>query len=125
MCVPPYVFSDQVNAHASKRADIFINKIAFLSLLIASSILTWQLFRLRDQIENETPGTLAPMDESGDFRIVTRVRDLEVEIGKVVLGLSWATTVVVVMQIPMWMFELRNVDRIKEAARQEKGTGNV
>lgn len=60
------------------------------------------------------------MSESGSFRMVTRIRGIEVEVGNVVLALTWTAAVLMIVQIPMWVWSLKSVDRGLEDMSQEE-----
>jgi hypothetical protein len=53
--------------------------------------------------------------------MVTRIRGIEVEVGRVVLALTWTAAGLMIVQIPMWVWSLKSVDRgLENRSREEK-----
>lgn len=97
-----------------------------LSMLIASSVLTFQTFRLRDQVREYTRRVATIRSSDGNSFDVYRISVPEVSMGKTVMALTWTATVLMLIQLGMWIVSLvmrnKEVDRMGKTEKYERSS---
>ncbi|KAH8676573.1 hypothetical protein BGZ60DRAFT_402873 [Tricladium varicosporioides] len=77
--------------------------VALVFMLIASSVLTWQVTNLRWQIENETLRLRSLRGTGYNAGVVGYVTDVNrTELGSVALGLMWSDVVGMALEVGLW-----------------------
>lgn len=93
----------------------------FITLLIASSVLTWQTTRLKRQISNDVRrSALGPATSTGSGNIYS-ISLSEVSLGRTVIGLTWTAVVMMLGCAALWVLSLFEGRKERRNLKHEKG----
>ncbi|KAL2061722.1 hypothetical protein VTL71DRAFT_7100 [Oculimacula yallundae] len=107
-----------------RGAAALLTGLAFISMLIASSVITAQMVRLRNQIRDDTLSSVRGPNRYGTAggTSIWRINVTDVTLGTTVLGLTWAAVLALMIEFGMWVFafmDVKNETPVMEMKKEE------
>ncbi|KAH6716927.1 hypothetical protein BKA61DRAFT_718591 [Leptodontidium sp. MPI-SDFR-AT-0119] len=108
-----------------RRLATICTGVAFVFMVVASSVITAQMVHLRNQIRDDTRPSVAVQRGFGQIgsqagRTVWTVDVSNVTIGATVLGLTWAAVVALMIEFVMWMLVFTSTERETPVVEMKK-----
>ncbi|KAH7383728.1 hypothetical protein BKA64DRAFT_712597 [Cadophora sp. MPI-SDFR-AT-0126] len=113
------------NVRGSRRIATFCYGVAFIFMIIASSIITAQMVQLRNQIRDNTRRSARVPDfhgpgATGSGMLVWQVNVSSVSVGTTALGLTWAAVSVLGIEFVLWLLAITSTKKEKSVVEMKE-----